>query len=102
MLCGILYCLFLLYKKYFHVLFVAGGKCVPKGKSKLSRECTAIDLELKIRMIHKYEFGHSLSAIEHELSLAVYTVNTSMKDAACIKEHAKGMAMMTFYDNKET
>jgi hypothetical protein len=29
-------------------------------------------------------------------------VNTSMKDAACIKEHAKGMAMMTFYDNKET
>jgi hypothetical protein len=42
------------------------AKCEPPCKH------TAIDLEWKIRMIHKYEGGQSLSTIMCELSFAVY------------------------------
>jgi hypothetical protein len=73
---------------------VAGGKHVPEGKSKLSCKCTTTDLELKIRMVYKCESGKSLSAIACELVFVESTVNTSMKDAACIKEPVKGMYMM--------
>jgi hypothetical protein len=33
---------------------MAGGKCVPEGKSEPPCKCTAIDLELKMRMKCKY------------------------------------------------
>jgi hypothetical protein len=47
----------------------------------------AFDLEMKIRMIHKYEGGQSLSAIAHELSFVVSTVNPAVKDAPHVKKH---------------
>jgi hypothetical protein len=33
---------------------MAGGKNAPGGKNLTSLNCTAIDLYMKIRMIHKY------------------------------------------------
>jgi hypothetical protein len=45
-------------------------------------------------MIRKYEGGQSLLAIARELSRAVSTVNTIVKDAFRIKEHVKGTALM--------
>jgi hypothetical protein len=42
---------------------MAGGKQAPEGKSEPFHKRTAIDLEIKIRMIHKYEGGQSLSAL---------------------------------------
>jgi hypothetical protein len=54
----------------------------------------SIDLEMKIRMIHKSEGGHSLSTIACVHGFAVPTVNTIVKDGAHIKEHVKGMAVM--------
>jgi hypothetical protein len=45
-------------------------------------------------MIMKYEGEQSLSAIAREVSLAVPTVNTIVKDASRIKEHVKGTACM--------
>jgi hypothetical protein len=73
---------------------VAGCKCAREGNRKPSHKCTAIDLELKLRMIRKYEGGQSLSAIAGELSAVVSTVNTIVKDASRIKKHVKGMACM--------
>jgi transposase-like protein len=73
---------------------MAGGKRAPKEKTKPSRKRTTIDLEMKIRIIRKYEGGQSLTAISRELGFAVSTVNTIVKDAARIKEHVKGTAML--------
>jgi transposase-like protein len=56
------------------------------------RKRTKIDLEMKIKMIKKYEGGQSLSAIARELGLSASTVNTTVKDADRIKEHVKGAA----------
>jgi hypothetical protein len=42
-------------------------------------------------MICKYEGGQSLSAIAHEIGLAVSTVKTIMKDASHIKEHVNAV-----------
>jgi hypothetical protein len=44
---------------------------------------------MKIRMIHKFE-GKKISAVAFELGFVVSTV----KDAACIKEHFKGKEMI--------
>jgi hypothetical protein len=66
---------------------VAGGKRASEGKSKLSHKRTAIDLEMEINMLHKYERGQSLSAIVLEFGFAVTTVITVVKDAAHMKEH---------------
>jgi hypothetical protein len=38
---------------------MAGGKSAPEGKSEPSSKCTAIDLVMKIRMIHRYEGGQN-------------------------------------------
>lgn len=46
---------------------------------------TVIDLEMKIRMKHKYEGEQSLSAVACEHGFAVSTMNTMAKVAACIK-----------------
>jgi hypothetical protein len=46
---------------------MAGGKHTPEGKSKPSCKLAAIGLEMKIRMIHNYEGGQSLSVIGHEI-----------------------------------
>jgi hypothetical protein len=73
---------------------MAGGKRAPKGKTEPSHKRTAIDLEMKIRIIRKYEGGQRLSAISRELVFAVSTVNAIVKDATRIKEHVKGTAMM--------
>uniref|UniRef100_A0A8C9SKK2 HTH CENPB-type domain-containing protein n=1 Tax=Scleropages formosus TaxID=113540 RepID=A0A8C9SKK2_SCLFO len=56
------------------------------------RKRTKIDLEMKMKMIKKYEGGQNLSAIARELGLSVSTVNTIVKNAARIKEHVKGCA----------
>jgi transposase-like protein len=50
----------LLVQKIFLSSVMADGKLVP---------CTAIDLELKVRITRKYEGGKSLSAIARELGL---------------------------------
>jgi hypothetical protein len=73
---------------------MAGGKRAREGNSEPSRKRTAIDLELKLRIIRKYECGQSVTAMARELSLAVSTVNTIVKDAFRIKEHVKGTACM--------
>jgi hypothetical protein len=73
---------------------VAGGKLAPEGKSKLHHKHTPTDLDMKMRIMHKYECGQSLSAVAHELGFAVLHVNTTMKDAAHIKEHVKATSMM--------
>jgi hypothetical protein len=59
---------------------MAGGKHTAERKSEDSREHAVNDLEMKIRMIHKYEGRQSLSAVVHDF------VNTIIKDSACIKE----------------
>jgi hypothetical protein len=55
---------------YFHVFAVtlilctmAGGKCAREGNSEPSHKRTTVDLELKLRMIRKYEGAQSLPAI---------------------------------------
>jgi hypothetical protein len=73
---------------------MACGKHAPEIKSEPSRKHTAIDLEIKIRMMCKYECGQGLSAVAHELGCTVLTMNTNGKDAACIKEFMKGKTMM--------
>jgi hypothetical protein len=74
---------------------MAGGKHAREGNSEPSCKRTAIDLELKLRMIRKYEGGQSLSAIARELVLAVSTVNTIVKDAFRIKERVKVTACLS-------
>jgi hypothetical protein len=83
---------------FFAVILIfcimAGGKRAREGNSEPSCKCTTIDLELKLRMIRKYKGGQSLSASTRELSLAVSTVNTIVKNVSHIKEHVTGMACM--------
>ncbi|XP_066471494.1 tigger transposable element-derived protein 1-like isoform X2 [Tiliqua scincoides] len=57
-----------------------------------SRKRKVIDLEMKMRMINKYEGGQSLSSISRELGFAASTVSTILKDSARIKEHVRGSA----------
>jgi hypothetical protein len=52
-------------------------------------------------MIHTYEGGHSLSSIAREPGFAVPTVGITVKDAACVKEHVKGKAMMKLMMTKK-
>jgi hypothetical protein len=68
------------------------GKHAPEGKSKPSRERTAINLEMKIRIICKYEGRESFSA--SALCFVVSTLNTILKGAAATKQPLKGMAVM--------
>jgi hypothetical protein len=49
---------------------MSGGKCAHKEKSEPPRKCTAIDLEMKIRMIRKYEGGKCLSAVLREFGFS--------------------------------
>jgi hypothetical protein len=50
---------------------MAGGKRAPEGRGKPSCKLTVIVLELKIKMIHKYEGGQSSSEIARELGFAI-------------------------------
>nr|XP_023694244.1 tigger transposable element-derived protein 1-like [Paramormyrops kingsleyae] len=70
------------------------GKRPRECKSESARKRTAINLELKIKIIRKYEAGQCLSAIAREFGLANSTVNTIVKDAARIKQHVKGTACL--------
>jgi hypothetical protein len=65
-------------------------------KEKVNHHINVLPLiqEMKIRMICKYEYGQSLTAITCELDFVVSTVNTIMKNATCTKECVKGAAMM--------
>jgi hypothetical protein len=45
-------------------------------------------------MICTYEGGTSSSEIASELGFVIYTVNTIVNNAALMKGHVKGMAMM--------
>jgi hypothetical protein len=58
---------------------MAGGQLAPGGKGEPSHRRTAINSETKIRMIHKYGGGHSLSAIAHGVGFAVPSMNTVVK-----------------------
>jgi hypothetical protein len=49
---------------------------------------------MKLRMICKYEYGQSLSAVVVEYIYAVSTMNTTMKGAARMKEYAKMYSVM--------
>lgn len=66
---------------------MAGDKCACVGRSKASYKHTAIDLEMKIRIMHKYEG-------ECEFGFVELFVNAIVKDAPHTKEHEKGMTMM--------
>lgn len=69
------------------------GKQPGENKSAgASRKRKVIDLEMKMRMINKFEGGQSLSSISRELGFAASTVSTILKDSARIKEHVRGSA----------
>jgi hypothetical protein len=70
-------------------------KKIQRDQSKPSRKCTAIDLEMRIRMTRIYAGGQSLSAIACELGSVLSAVNTIMKDAASMKEYVGGMTVMS-------
>jgi hypothetical protein len=76
---------FSLLKNIFIFCSMAGGKRAPEGKSHPCHTCTVIDLEMKIRILHKCEGVQSLSANACELNFAVSTVDTIVKDAVHIK-----------------
>jgi hypothetical protein len=75
---------------------MAVGKHIPEGVNHLEPPCrhTAIDIEMKLRMICKYECGQSLSAVALEYIYAVSTMNTTLMDAARMKEYAKVYSVM--------
>jgi hypothetical protein len=73
---------------------MADVKCAPQRKSRATHKCTAIDLEMKIRTIHKYVGEQSLSAIAFELDFLVLTMNTFVNDAARTKECVTRMTKM--------
>jgi hypothetical protein len=58
-------------------------------KSEPSRRRTAMDLEMKIRIVCKYDLVPCLPEIVRERGFPVLVVNTISKDAARIKEHVK-------------
>jgi len=71
---------------------MSGRRQSVADSSQHMRKRSKIDLEMKMKMITKYENGQSLSAISRELGLSVSTVNTIVKDADRIKEHVRGSA----------
>nr|XP_023648729.1 tigger transposable element-derived protein 1-like isoform X2 [Paramormyrops kingsleyae] len=73
---------------------MGGSKRLNERKSESVRKRTVIDLELKMKIIRKYEGGQSLSAIAREFGLAVSTINTIVKDAARIKQHVRRAACL--------
>jgi hypothetical protein len=64
-----------------------------KGKNEPSHKHTAIDLGMKIIVIHKDEGMKRLSSIACELDFAVLTV----KDSAFIKEHVNSIFHLYIY-----
>ena len=59
------------------------------------RKRTKIDLEMKLKLISKYENGlGNMSAVAREFGLSVSTVNSIVKDAERIKEHVKRSALL--------
>jgi hypothetical protein len=46
---------FRLLQNIFIFSTMAAGKRAPEGKSEPSHKCIAIDLDVKMRLIHKYE-----------------------------------------------
>ena len=73
---------------------MSGRRQSVADSSQHMRKRSKIDLEMKMKMITKYENGQSLSAISRELGLSVSTVNTIVKDGDRIKEHVRGSAPM--------
>jgi hypothetical protein len=90
--CGDYFCL--LNKNTFTSSAMVSGTCAPQAKSKPFHKHTANDLEMKTRMIRKYEERQSWSATARDLGFALSTVNTTKRDAAHMPEHVKGMIMM--------
>jgi hypothetical protein len=72
-------------KNIFAFYAMAGGKHAPERKSAPSQKHIAIDLDTKIRMIHKYEGEQSLSAIASEPDFVV----SVMRVSSCMIEHGK-------------
>ena len=73
---------------------MAGRKRSSDGKGEPSHKLHVIDFETKMKIIHKHEGGQTITSIAHELGYAPSTINTIVKDAACIREHAEGTATM--------
>jgi len=71
---------------------MSGRRQSVADSSQHMRKRSKIDLEMKMKMITKYENGQSLSVISRELGLSVSTVNTIVKDADRIKEHVRESA----------
>jgi hypothetical protein len=44
-----------------------------------SHERIAIDLEMRLRMVHRHDYGHSSCATARELGFAVSTVSTTVR-----------------------
>lgn len=53
-----------------------------KEKIELACKCVSVHLEVKLRMIRKYEGRQSLLLVPRELDFAVSTINSFMKNAA--------------------
>jgi hypothetical protein len=64
---------------------ISGGKHISERKVTPSRKCIAIDLEMKISIIRKYEGGQRLSALEHIRGFAVSAVTIIMKHEVCVR-----------------
>jgi hypothetical protein len=72
---------------------MAGGKRASEGKGEPSQKHTAIDLEMEIYLLHKYESEQHSSAVACGFDLTVTTLNTIMKDGA----HMKGRMNFIFH-----
>jgi hypothetical protein len=83
-----------LYFFFLIPLTMAGGKHSSDGKGEPSYKRHVIDVETKMKIIHKQEGGQTITSIARELSYAPYAINTIIKDATRIREHAKGTATM--------
>jgi transposase-like protein len=81
---------------YYYIFLIpltmAGGKRSSDGKEEPSRKRHVIDFETKMKIIHKHEGGQTITSIARELGYAPSTINTIVKDAVCIRDHAKGTA----------
>lgn len=56
------------------------------------RKRAKIDLEMKMKIINKYEGGYNMSATAHQFGLSSSTISSIVKDANRIKEHVMGLA----------
>jgi hypothetical protein len=69
----------LCYFPLYCILIITGKRPSDSRNAGPARKCKKIDLEQKIKML-KYEGGHSLSSVAHELDFATSTVKSILND----------------------